>query len=109
MIDALPPIITCKVVFQAMEDTGKVLGLRSVTEGHQLEQDIKRQWGYWQRRPPFDRNGNSVGHDVAEAGHVQDETFFEFQPISRDRSAERKDVHPTPVAMLQADAAGVCA
>ena len=34
VIDAVPPIITCKVVFQAMEDTGKILGLRSVTEGH---------------------------------------------------------------------------
>ena len=44
VIDVVPPIIVFKVVFQAMEDTGKILGRLSVTEGHRLEQDIKRQW-----------------------------------------------------------------
>ena len=45
VIDAVPPIIVFKVVFKAMEDTREILRLVSVTEGHQLEQDIERQWG----------------------------------------------------------------
>ena len=36
MIEALPPIIIFKVAFQAMEDTGQVLGLLSVIERHQF-------------------------------------------------------------------------
>lgn len=85
-----------------MEGAGEILGLLPVTEGHQLEQDMKRQWGHWHRRPTFDHNGNGIGHDVAEARHVQDDTVFEFQTISRDRFVERKDVRPTPVAVVQA-------
>ena len=60
MIDAVSPNIVFKVVFQAMADTGEILGLRSVTEGHQLEQDIERQWGRWKRRPTFNGMPNSL-------------------------------------------------
>ena len=102
MIHAVPSTIVLKVVFQAIEDASKILGFRPVTERHQLEQNMKRQRGHWKRRSPFDWNANDVGHDMAEAGHVQDQAFFEFQPISRERFIERKDIHPTPVAVVQA-------
>ena len=102
VIDAVSANVVFKVVFQAMEDTGEILERLSVTEGHQLEQDMERQRGHWKRRPILYRNGNGIGHDVAEARHVQDDAVFEFQPISGDRFVERKDIRPTPVAVVQA-------
>jgi hypothetical protein len=94
-------------VLQAVQDASQVFGILPVAEGYELQQRIQ-----WQRRQreggtSFDLRRNGVRNDMAEPGHVENESLLESQtPIWSDRFAEREDVHqstvPMPHAMWQA-------
>ena len=54
-----------------------------------------------QGRAAFNLGREGMRHDLAEAGHVEHEAFFQLEPTVRgDRLAERKEVYEAPRAVL---------
>ena len=102
MLNTVSAVVVFEVVLQAVEDAAQILGLLPVAEGDELQEGVERQRRerQWLGRLRSNRR-DGVGHDMVEAGHVEDEAFFELEtPIRCNRLAERKKVDESSDAML---------